>query len=256
MPEDPLTQPTDAIERYQRELVDWIFNRRFEPFRRALMASEVNVEVDNSFKAMAEKLMAESTRIKEEFQTALTQELYKEANRSFRPLYPWVLVRVLEKENVTKSGIILPAIDQSKVINEGIVIATWRPFTKEIGKLDANGNKFTRTIEKRSSMVIGEHVIYPHWAGMPIHGFSDKLYRVVREEDWEESKQGGIFGKVDYEDGDDTTPHNVLYQLLHDFLLEGGPVASDEEVAMLVVKLEHRFLLVDRQRKSVTLSCL
>jgi co-chaperonin GroES (HSP10) len=173
----------------------------------------------------AKRMMTELERL--EFRLdILTQELYKRG-RCFTPLYPWVFVRVLKKDQATQSGVILPAIEQNKTIHEGIVLATWKP--KE--------GKSTR-------LMPGDHVLFPHWAGLPIAGYSIERYRVIREEAWKENEQGGIFARVEYEN---TTIERKLVELLE----EGLPNGRFDRLAERIMQ---QFLLVDRDGESVTLS--
>ena len=214
----------------------------------------------------------------EAWMTEATQELYKQ-HRSFTPTYPWVFVRVLEREQKVGS-IIVSSIEQNKPVHEGVVLATWNPFVRSvsIGKLTdaqlANNEprKFddyaitgpallgaalgarTRMIVMRSQFEIGDHVLFPHYAGAPIDGFTDKRYRVVSE-DCDFSTKGGIFARVDY-DAPDTSAHAVARQMVLDTFAEGVvPVQHADTVAAAVMaKLEQRFMLIDREWSSVTLS--
>jgi co-chaperonin GroES (HSP10) len=178
----------------------------------------------------------------------LVQGLYQSSTRQFVPRYPWILCRILQKEHVTRGGIVLPATDQHKPMLEAIVLVTWRPFTQERGKVLENGRKFSRTVVKQSQFEPGQHVLLPHWAGLPHYGLNDQRYRYVKEEDWQEDKDGGIVAFVDYEDKANA-PNAVLREMLADGIIE-----DQEVLAVLAAKIEQRFLLVDREAKSVTLS--
>lgn len=169
---------------------------------------------------------------REEQIDALALRQYEEKNRKFTPLYPWVFVRVLPKEQTMKSGIILPAIEQNKTVHEAIVLAVWQP-------------KYVKGNQLVSSFSPGDHVLLPHWAGLPVEGFSAKHYRVVKEEGWRETQDGGIFARVDY---DEERPVFRLRDLLV------GENLPEDMVEHLVRVLEARFLLVDREGQSVTLS--
>jgi co-chaperonin GroES (HSP10) len=61
----------------------------------------------------------------------LLYDIHNECVSVFQPLYPWVFVRVLPREEKTDSGIILPHLtnkDMStgKPISEAVVIKTWK----------------------------------------------------------------------------------------------------------------------------------
>src|SRR5476651_1845038 len=57
-------------------------------------------------------------------------EVYNESagGRRFKPMRPWVLVRVLPKEHTTPGGIILAEKEQNKIAYEGLVIEVWEPY--------------------------------------------------------------------------------------------------------------------------------
>lgn len=169
---------------------------------------------------------------------ALALKAYELKNRKFTPLYPWVFVRVLPKEQI-QNGIILPAIEQNKTIHEGIILATWQK---------------TPRVAHECELKVGDHGAFPHWAGIPVAGFSAKHYRVIRSEDWVENQQGGIFATVEY---DNIKPTEKLRKYLA-FLRKRAddyPSLEDEAfIEMAVQEIERQFLLVDREATSVTLS--
>lgn len=197
---------------------------------------------------------------KEQQLNALAQELYQESNRMFRPLFPWVFVRVLKKQQQVGS-IFLPDIDQNKTVAEGIVLATWSPFEQTTSSrvyCDICGYEVIRCqhqgcnsplrygVVKRSAVKPGDHVLFSYWSGLPITGHKPEYYRVVKETDWSKDKDGGIFAKVEYSNKS-TGPLEKLEQLVWKY----SDMIPDEELAQ---KIEEQFLLVDRDGESVTLS--
>jgi co-chaperonin GroES (HSP10) len=185
----------------------------------------------------------------------LARAAYLQHHRTFTPMHPWCFVRVLPKEQQLESGLILPAIEQNKTIHEGIILATWLPFNEERTTRDKDGKILTKVFQKQSQFKPGDHVLFPHWAGLPIAGFSDKHYRVIKEEDWKQNDEGGIFAIVDYLDKQ-SSPTSILRDVLG-FSLDdwNRDFASIHEfVSLVAAKIEDRFLLVDRDRQSVTLS--
>src|SRR5262252_1392741 len=102
--------------------------------------------------------------------------------REFQPLYPWVFVRVLQKEQTVGKIVRVEGPKQNKPTQEGVVLKTWLPTTKIFkGK----------PVEVYSQLRQGQHVVFPHWAGLPVVGFDDKHYRIVKEIGWESSNEGG-----------------------------------------------------------------
>lgn len=160
----------------------------------------------------------------------LVQERYLMSNRTFRPLFPWVFVRVLPKEQ--KIGSIFTPGAQNKVVHEGIVIATWEP----------------KDVDTVSELIPGDLVAFHHFAGMPIDGFPyDKItgsgYRCVKECNWAIDKEGGIFAKIDY-----NPPAKSLARIID----EDIPAGSD--YWELARALEEKFILIPRDCGSITLS--
>lgn len=205
-----------------------------------------------------EEIRENERRIAEEGIERYTQWLYRQSNRTFTPCYPWVLVWVLDKEQVTEAGVVLPGFEQNKTVHEGIVVATWKPFTKELGTGPVNGERVWRTVEKESQFTPGQHILFPHWAGAPLHGFNDKRWRVVKEEEWSESKDGGIFAEVEYSPVHTKTGEKlrkILNEILPKEAVDNDGIYDCTGLASLIAAtIEEQFLIVDKDSKSVTLS--
>jgi co-chaperonin GroES (HSP10) len=174
----------------------------------------------------------------EEQVQALTEMLYATHSRRFVPRYPWVFVRVISKEQVYKGVIHLPASEQNKVNHEGIVLATWKPIVKYDGEL---------AWQKCSELKPGDRVLFPHWAGLPIvKEFKDTQYRIVKECEWLQSQEGGIFATVEYPERE-RSPSHKLREILNSSYCQGNK-------ELIAECIEEQFLLVDRDEQSVTLS--
>ena len=172
----------------------------------------------------------------------LCQELY-EANTMFTPLYPWVFVLVCQKAHQV-GGIYVPE-KQNKPMHEGIVLATWRDKVFERRVATSDGKHATRFETKRSEMMLGDHVAFHHSAGQPAWGYDPARFRAVRECDWDmQTHGGGIVGRIEYADA--KAPLELLQQVLLD--------KADIKIAELMRKIEDRFVIVDREAGSVTLS--
>lgn len=123
---------------------------------------------------------------------ALVQQLYSTHERRIRPKYPWVFVKVLPKEQKPLGTIILPGGigpgGQNKILYEGIVLETWKPFWKHYRtnvKFSASAHaEYVEETEQlvESSVKPDDHVLFPHYEGLPAgHIFDEKEYRLVRE---------------------------------------------------------------------------
>jgi co-chaperonin GroES (HSP10) len=193
----------------------------------------------------------------EEMVDILAQELYATSKRCFTPVYPWVFVRVLPKEQITAGGIVLPMHDQNKTVHEGIVLAIWKPVEHVATELNKDGvdwrSSQTRDYRRRpvqSDLKAGDHVLFQHWAGIPVEGFSEKRYRVVKDLDWRPDGEGGIFATVEYMEGAKravTRLHTILSEANSDDAEAGG-------IEDLVTRINSEFMLVERGGYSVTLS--
>lgn len=192
---------------------------------------------------------------------ALAQELYEESNRCFKPLFPWVFVRALKKQQ-TFGSLILPDIDQNKTVAEGIVLATWQPFyVDKLSHLLCEwcGNEIDKCpgvqcrgpisvySQRVSAFKPGDHVLFNYWAGVPITGHKPEYYRCVKESNWAIDKEGGIFAKVEY---DGNRPFVKLTELITKYRYDFEMSPSED----LAHKIEEQFLLVDRDGESVTIS--
>jgi co-chaperonin GroES (HSP10) len=187
----------------------------------------------------------------------LTQELYAASNRTFRPKFPWVFVRVLQREQQTDSGLILPATEQNKTLHEGIVLVTWKPVEFELDmrrKEESNGvityhPEPAAKMRRESELKPGDHVLFPHWAGMPVDGFSEKRYRLVKEIGWHESKDGGICGVVEHSPVETKAVAKLKDMIVR--MIDKGFMDWDKD---LIASIEKQFVVVDRDGQSVTLS--
>lgn len=177
---------------------------------------------------------------KEQLLDRLTQELYQ-AHRGFAPKFPWVFVRVLKKEQ-ERGGIILPDSEQNKPVHEAIVLAVWPSFIESKTK---NGHRIT--VYKESELSPGDHVLLPHYAGLPVRGFKEQQYRIVKELGWDASVDGGIFATVGYSEPDHKPAEKLRKLLLN-------AMGTGFELEDLLAKIQEQFLLVDRDAHSVTLS--
>lgn len=103
---------------------------------------------------------------KEQELDALAQEIYQAGEHRIEPIYPWVLVRIMPKEQV-RHGIHLPE-KQNRLFYEGIVLATWKPFLREYtGDLKWSGEVevINKQVWMRSHVEVGDRVVFMHFEG-------------------------------------------------------------------------------------------
>lgn len=136
----------------------------------------------------------------------LATRLYLEHEKTVHPMFPKVLVRLLPREHVTKSGLWLPDGAQNKPVHEGIVLETYKPFWRYIWKTTDTYAVITantlldekdaiHSIWQECAVKPGDHVVFPHMAlGItPVWPLDDGRgdYRLVPE--------GEIYGILEYE---------------------------------------------------------
>ena len=87
----------------------------------------------------------------------------------FRPLHDRVLIKVLESEEKTSGGIIIPDTAKEKP-QEGEVVAVGPGATNEAGKLAPMDVK------------VGDVVLFGKWSGTEVK-IDDKEYSIMKESD-------------------------------------------------------------------------
>jgi co-chaperonin GroES (HSP10) len=158
-------------------------------------------------------------------------------SRLFTPMYPWIFVRVLPREQKVGSIYMVEGPKQNKPMHEGIVLATWQPCQRPVkGKL----------VDLTPDVKPGDHVLFNHWAGLPVVGYNDKHFRIVKERDWASDKEGGIVGLVEPDVAPEVELANELVGIM------------DEHATLPAIAKEmlKRFIIIDRNKQSVTLSGL
>jgi len=154
----------------------------------------------------AVKLKTDVEVLEERF-AKLAQEIYEQSERRIQPTWPWVLIRVVPKEQ--QYGLLyLPdsagSSQQNKPLHEAIVLETWKPHwsrvtgkynpgTAEVWKAGDRGNEIWRESEFKR----GDRILYPSYAGLPMKFLDEQKYRLVRE--WTFDPNGGCLGIVHYD---------------------------------------------------------
>lgn len=122
-------------------------------------------------------------KTKEQKLADLCQEIYRDHARLFKPFYPWILIRVLPKEQEVGSILLLES--QRRFAYEGIVLSSWEDPKHGVSEVE-----------------VGDRILFPHFEGLPLPDLDEKYYRIVRERvNQKDYPNCGIFGKLSY-DGD------------------------------------------------------
>src|ERR1017187_7683518 len=139
---------------------------------------------------MAIRVRKSTTENYRECLRGVAQEYFDSFCPRLKPLFPWVLVYVLPREQKTEGGLWMPDLDgqkkQHKATLEGIVLRIW-----------GNGLHKHRYCEKDSTvtsilktqLAVGDVVAFPHWAGWPPDPEHSRDFRMVKEYPTETSKQ-------------------------------------------------------------------
>lgn len=190
----------------------------------------------------------------------LAQEIYRTHERIVIPNYPYILVAVLPKEQAPLGTIIL-AEKTNKVMYEGIVLATWEPFTREIREgvhnltdegpmvpalTEFDGTYKTAVFE--SALEVGDHVLFPHFEGQPVpfmNGPCNDGFRLVREFCPSEPKIQ-ICAKIAREKKPDADLVQLLKYISHTVHQEDGSAA--------VKRLNEEYYVIRRKQSSVTVT--
>jgi hypothetical protein len=144
--------------------------------------------------------MTLATRIEEQELDQLAIELFTKHESHFTPTHPWVLVRVLPREQKIGSLWLPDGKQQNKPVHEGIVLHTWRPFLQQ-WREKRDGEWIDCERMRQSDFEIGDHVTYPWAAGMNASGWDERYYRLVPEHVRAHrgiDQNGIIFGKLNY----------------------------------------------------------
>jgi co-chaperonin GroES (HSP10) len=116
-----------------------------------------------------------------------------------KPTWPWVLVRVCPKQTrvgsiYTPGDIFVGDQRQNKPLWEGIVLATWKPHWSRFRRYSEPDQ--VKEHWRESDFEVGDRVLFPHFAGLPVDYMDDKNFRLVREWTWDTN--GGVMCKIDY----------------------------------------------------------
>jgi co-chaperonin GroES (HSP10) len=147
----------------------------------------------------------ELERLEKKF-AQLAQEIYEAGERRIQPTWPWVLIRLVPKEQRFGS-LYLPdnagAAQQNKPLWEGIVLETWPAHWSRVKQIIDGSNfradKKQTEIWRESEFKRGDRVLFPSFAGLPVNFLDANNYRLVRE--WTFDVNGGCLGVLHY-DGD------------------------------------------------------
>ena len=118
--------------------------------------------------------------------TDLVERMYAETERYLQPLKPFIFVRTLPRSTVTAGGVLMPE-KQNKPNIEAVVLAVYEPyvekvferaFIENVGWVDRDISVFNECDIK-----VGDHIIMPHFVGLPDSFLDEREYRLIKEDD-------------------------------------------------------------------------
>lgn len=160
--------------------------------------------------------------------------LYRDQSCTIHPRHPYVLVRVIPKDNqqirVAENKVLyLPDKVQNKPIYEGQVLEIYAPWTEPAKQ---NGAMLVHTCE----LAAGDHVAFQHHWGVPVplDGYRGD-YRLI--EDF------NLVGVLEYSH---SPVKQKLVRLLHAYLQQRGDEATNEVYEEIFAQeLMERFAVVE-----------
>jgi co-chaperonin GroES (HSP10) len=200
-------------------------------------------------------IMQSSQRAKElktQIEDLVTQA-YRECGLDVVPKRGTYLIRVLPKETVTKSGVILADMGnkdhQNKPNYEGVVLATFAPYEKNIEafmvrSVDVTGSE--RVVERVEPLLsVGDHILFPHYEGIPIPSLDlgTGEYRIINEE--------SVVVVISY---DAKKVDEKLHDEICSWLESQAMDVADFSTRELVETIRERFNVVSKDLQPKTLS--
>jgi co-chaperonin GroES (HSP10) len=108
--------------------------------------------------------------------------LYAETERYIQPLKPFILVRTLPRSTVTAGGILMPE-KQNKPNIEAVVLAVYKPYWEKVDKVSEDGKHSDISVYNECDIKVGDHIIMPHFVGLPDSFLDEREYRLIKEDD-------------------------------------------------------------------------
>lgn len=158
-------------------------------------------------------------------------DTFKRFHYGIQPRPPYVLIRIIPKERSLDLGnnlrIILPDVkgkEQNKPLYEGQVLVTYKPYWKKFrGIVGSEGTPAEMEIYTKSELNPGDHVLFPHFEGVPVpflcNDWKRGEYRLVKDE--------CIYGVVEYK------RQSVQQRLIDLIYTESGQAYSDAAINIL-----------------------
>jgi co-chaperonin GroES (HSP10) len=110
--------------------------------------------------------------------TEWVQKVYADTERYIQPLKPFLLVRTLPRSTITAGGILMPE-KQNKPNIESVVLAVYEPYYEHAFATDGTDI----SVYNECDIKVGDHIVMPHFVGMPDTFLDEREYRLIKEDD-------------------------------------------------------------------------
>ena len=145
------------------------------------MASTGKFELVSRVRNTFEQRVEKEVKAERKF-TNLVERLYAETERYIQPLKPFILVRTLPRSTVTAGGILMPE-KQNKPNIEAVVLAVYKPYWEKVDKVSEDGKHSDISVYNECDIKVGDHIIMPHFVGLPDSFLDEREYRLIKEDD-------------------------------------------------------------------------
>jgi co-chaperonin GroES (HSP10) len=111
--------------------------------------------------------------------TEWVQKVYADTERYIQPLKPFILVRTLPRSTITAGGILMPE-KQNKPNIESVVLAVYEPYWENVYEQVSDKDI---SVYNECDIKVGDHIVMPHFVGMPDTFLDEREYRLIKEDD-------------------------------------------------------------------------
>lgn len=115
--------------------------------------------------------------------TEMVERAYASTERHIQPLKPFLLVRTLPRSTSMGGVIVLPE-KQNKPNLEGVVLAVFKPYWEKVEETcKEDGKHYDISVYNECDVKVGDHIVFPHFVGLPDSFLDDQEYRLIKEDD-------------------------------------------------------------------------
>ena len=115
--------------------------------------------------------------------TEWVAKVYKDTERDIQPMPPFILIRTLPRSIISAGGIYMPD-KHNKPNIEAVVLKVYEPYWETVElTVREDGKTEDISVWNECDIKVGDHIILPHYVGLPDTFLDAKEYRLIREDD-------------------------------------------------------------------------